>query len=103
MRFVTGGFVGYGDPARLVAARASTHPVRLSGFGAAVIDRVAYGAVGRAAIRGREQQLIDSFGGVGNPRVANLIRGVARANPAGRIYHSAANSQFGQIAPFTGY
>lgn len=95
---------GFSDPLTVVAARDRTH-ARLNGlgFGPAVIDRAIQGIAGRPAIRGREQQLIDSFGGVGDPRVANRIRGVSRANPFGRIYNNAADSTFGSIAPYTGF
>lgn len=61
------------------------------------------GALGKPAIRGREQQLIDYYGGIGSRRVANSIRGVSKANPMGRFYHSQSNSFFGNIAPYTGY
>lgn len=61
------------------------------------------GAQGYPAIRGREQQLIDSLGGVGSPNVGNAIRGVSRFNPLGRIYHGASDAYFGPLAPYTGY
>jgi hypothetical protein len=62
------------------------------------------------AIRGREQQLIDSYGGAmsdSNRRTgatsANRIRGVSKINPKGYIYHKAASTAFGEIHTFTGY
>jgi len=64
---------------------------------------VPWSELGKPAIRGREQQLIDYYGGVGSRRVANRIRGVSKANPMGRFYHSQSNSFFGNIAPYTGY
>lgn len=54
---------GVGDPQAIVSARSNGHPERLAGFGSAVIDRWAVGVKGYAAIRGREQQLIDLHGG----------------------------------------
>lgn len=36
-------------------------------------------------------------------KVGNLIRGVAKANPAGPIYHEASNAMFGEINSYTGY
>ena len=60
-------------------------------------------AHGKIAIRGREQQLIDFYGGVGSRRVANVIRGVSKYNPAGRVYHETSNLLFGNIAPYTGF
>jgi hypothetical protein len=61
------------------------------------------------AIRGREQQMIDALGGSwaevgrGGTMSGNAIRGVAKANPLGRVYHTAATVAFGQIALYTGY
>ena len=73
-------------------------------------------------IRGREQQLIDYHGaqraqqrGIASfrggarsdtnpdePLTENAIRGVARDNPFGQIFHAAANLHFGLLAPYTG-
>ena len=55
------------------------------------------------AIRGREQQLIDFYGGIGSKRVVNDIRGVSKINPFGRDFHNASNAEFGRLAPYTGY
>ncbi len=57
----------------------------------------------RDAIRGREQQLIDFYGGIGSKRVGNFIRGVSKWNPSGRRFHKKSNEEFGQLAPYTGY
>ena len=54
-------------------------------------------------IRGREQQLIEFYGGIGSKRVGNDIRGVAKWNPSGRRFHNKSNEEFGQLAPYTGY
>ena len=56
-----------------------------------------------AAMRGREQQLINRFGGIGSANVANKIRGVSRWNPLSYYYHHAANIAFGNISPYDGY
>ena len=69
------------------------------GFGRPVVDRY---SKSYDAIRGREQQLIDYHGGIGNKKVANKIRGVGRYNIYGRKYHNASNNYFGNIAPNTG-
>ncbi|HYO69369.1 MAG TPA: hypothetical protein VEU33_25160 [Archangium sp.] len=58
-------------------------------------------------IRGREQQLMDSFGGAQSDtqepyRTENLQRGVARDNPLGKLFHDAATKQWGQLHPYTG-
>lgn len=93
-------------PQEVMARRWSGHHMSARGFGNPQLDAYTtgdYGSLNYMAIRGREQQLIDSAGGVGSPRVANAIRGVARANPFGRAYHARSNALFGNIAPYTGY
>jgi hypothetical protein len=52
---------------------------------------------------GREQQLIDAHGGVGNSGVANKIRGVRKGHPLGCFFHRQSDAHFGNIAPYTGY
>ena len=47
--------------------------------------------------------MIDYYGGVGNPRVGNSIRGVSKYNWKGKDYWNASNKHFGNIAPYTGY
>jgi RHS repeat-associated protein len=93
---------GYGDPHSVMMRRFASHERRAMGFGNPTLDRAATGPLGAAAIRGREQQLVDALGGIGSPRVANRIRGVSEFNPAGRFYHAAANAMFGELAPYTG-
>jgi len=63
------------------------------------VDEAARGLEGYAAIRGREQQLIDGFGGAQSEggRSANLIRGVSRSNPLGPVYQAAAIKMFGPV------
>ena len=51
----------------------------------------------------RRTDPVTNYGGIGSRRVANSIRGVSKANPMGRFYHSQSNSVFGNIAPYTGY
>jgi hypothetical protein len=85
-------------------ARYRSHwELRARGFSNPQLDRAIQSYAGRSAIRGREQQMIDAHSGVGSPKVGNSIRGVAKANPFGRIYHNASNAAFGNIAPYTGY
>ena len=112
-----GRTTGYGDPRAIVAARDRTHHKTAQGFGPALIDEYMIGTrphfqrwmdPSYQAIRGREQQVIDSQGGAwsdvgrGNTMSGNAIRGVAGVNPLGRLYHTAASAAFGQIAPYTG-
>lgn len=94
---------GYGTPEQLVARRYARHVVRRAlGYGYPIVDRFAYGKEGSWAIRGREQQYIDYLGGIGNPKVGNVIRGVARNNVNGYIYYKKSCDYFGVLAPYTG-
>ena len=119
-------------------ARDSNHHVderdepQAGGFESADLDKYAVGRavnyeeryrdVGYLAIRGREQQLIDSWGkkkadelgikdfsggaqsdtGTGTPLTENKERGVSKDLPAGEVFHEASNFKFGPLAPFTG-
>lgn len=58
-------------------------------------------AQGYAAIRGREQQLIDFHGGAQSEggTSANRIRGVSKRNPLAEIYDKAATGMFGPLTP----
>jgi hypothetical protein len=96
---------GFGTPEAIVASRTRNHHMTAQGFGNARVDRAADGTVGRVIIRGREQQLIDHHGGARREggTSGNTIRGVAKFNAAGRIYHHAASSRFGELHPYTGY
>ena len=80
-----------------------------AGWGAAIQDRpiveipvFSRGIFYYGAIRGREQQLIDSKGGP-DPFTANQIRGVSQINPAGCIYWLDSTLMFPpSIAGYTG-
>lgn len=87
-----------------VGAYRSHAVLRSEGYAPPIVDQSARGFPdGYIAIRGREQQLIDQRGGVGEYLLRNRIRAVARCNPAGRNYHDAANVTFSEeLAPYTG-
>ena len=88
---------------RAVALRDFGHHMTALGFGRAVLDKA---SLSRAAIRGREQQLIDHFGGAwksDNGTSGNAIRAVSKYNLAGPAYHMAANALFGELHKYTGY
>ncbi|WP_152622246.1 hypothetical protein [Archangium violaceum] len=75
--------------------------------GTAVDYAKRYSDVAYWRIRGREQQLIDSFGGAWSDtrephRTENVNRGVAKDNPLGRLFHDAATKSWGQLYPYTG-
>lgn len=93
---------GYGDPYSIMMNRFSSHHMQMSGYGNPMLDAIAIGPLGKLAIRGREQQLIDFHGGVGSPSVGNSIRGVSIYNPLGPLYHSSSTATFGEIYKYTG-
>lgn len=76
--------------------------MRKLGFIAPTLDQATQGIFGYAAHRGREQQMIDFYGGIGSLLIANPIRGVRKNNPLGKLYHSQSDILFGPLAPYTG-
>jgi hypothetical protein len=93
------------DPLTLVENRFRYHHIKYlyAGFEEAALDQAIVGKTfAYAAIRGREQQLIDAGGGARTKFVANRIRGVSKFNPAGYAYWMASNIAFGQLYEFTG-
>jgi hypothetical protein len=82
--------------------------VDVSDVGTAVDYSQRYADAAYGRIRGREQQLMDSLGGAqsdtGEPyQTENAVRGVAKDNPRGRLFHDAATEFWGQLFPYTGY
>ncbi len=103
-------------------------PARIDKFavGYAVDYGQRYRDVAYLAIRGREQQMIDYFGALrltqqgssiplltftggawsdtnpGAHLTENDVRGIARDNPLGRIFHAASDLAFQPLAPYTG-
>jgi hypothetical protein len=94
---------GFGDPYRIMMNRYYGHHMRQLGFVNPTLDRAVQGVFAKPAIRGREQQLIDLHGGVGNRKVGNSIRAVSYFNPLGRGFHKYSNFFFGPLAPYTGF
>lgn len=95
---------GYGSPEEVMMQRYARHwGRRLEGYRNPKLDKSGRGESGRLAIRGREQQMIDYKGGIGSEKVGNLIRGVAKSNPNGLLYHDSSNFMFGEKNSFTGY
>lgn len=102
-RVYVGRTSGFGTPFQVMIRRFYCHHMRVFGFKNPTLDKAIIGMHGYGAIRGREQQMIDFYGGIGNPKVANKIRGVSKWNIAGRGFHYYSNKYFGNIAPYTGY
>ena len=64
---------GFGTPTEILNRRFATHDLRALGFSGKRVDVAGQGYGSYGAIRGREQQLIDSYGGIGDPKLANKI------------------------------
>lgn len=97
-RMYFGRTSGFGTPEQLVARRYAQHIVlRALGFANPTVDRSATGEYGYYAIRGREQMLIDAYGGIGSPLVQNSINGIWQYNPRRFLYMGAANAMFGPV------
>ncbi len=86
-----------------------------AGYGPANLDVYAVGSKGVNysnryqdlaywEIRGREQQLIDKYGGSKSDEgtSGNTIRGVGKDNINGRAFHVAASMRWGELSPYTG-
>ncbi|MEM9329457.1 MAG: hypothetical protein AAGA85_27600, partial [Bacteroidota bacterium] len=104
----TGRTSGFGPAYDILRARMLGHPYLFNGYQIVDIDQYAYGSWysdAYAAIRGREQQMIDFHGGARSDggTSANLIRGVSRINTNRFWYHNQSNAHFGEIYPFTGF
>jgi hypothetical protein len=88
---------GRGTPEQQVAARTNNpdHKARTSqGYGPATVDRNSANA---AAVRGREQQLIEQHGGAQSQggTSGNAINGVSPNNKKGPQYKRACTNEFG--------
>jgi len=70
---------GFGDPYKILHKRFSSHKYRKSGFDNPQLDKAIQGCGlnGYFAIRGREQFLIELYGGIGSPNIANKINGIS--------------------------
>ncbi|WP_217509834.1 RHS repeat-associated core domain-containing protein [Herbaspirillum sp. C9C3] len=90
---------GFGLPKDIVARRDAYHHMNLLGYGKANLDESLTGPEAYAAIRGREQNIIDYYGGIGNPRVGNMINGISPLNMSRDFYLQMSEKYFGQYKP----
>ncbi|MGP4029526.1 RHS repeat-associated core domain-containing protein [Actinomadura sp. 3N407] len=104
----TGRSRGYGNPVDIVAARDSGHHMDAEGYGPAVLDQYLeatlpvtqrHSDTAYQAIRGREQNLIDFFGGAQSAGGAsgNAIRGISDGLPERSTYMGAARRVWGWL------
>jgi RHS repeat-associated protein len=85
---------GTSSPAANVAARDRAHHRNTEGYGPAALDK---SSPKPDAIKGREQQLIDHYGGAQSQGVTagNKINAVSPANPRRSDYHNSSIEEFG--------
>ena len=88
---------GFGNPYTIMMGRYAGHHMRLFGYGSPTLDVAAQGISSYPAIRGREQQLIEFFGGVGSPNVGNSINGISPYNLAKPFMMNQSTLTFGPI------
>lgn len=91
---------GFGDPVEIVQQRGLSQPIlNAEGFSPPVLDVAATGTNSYEAIRGREQQLINFYGGAqsvgGTAR--NMINGIADFNPYGSGMINLSIATFGAL------
>lgn len=93
---------GFGDAEAIVKNRFYGHDMRKEGFSDPVVDRIAIGPQGYAAIRGREQHVIEAYGGIGSPKLGNKINGISPFNGLGyTVYRPASLATFGPVIKST--
>ncbi len=85
---------GCGTSEQNIARREGGHHMNKEGFGPAVLDKSSSNA---AAIRGREQQVIDALGGAKSTggTSGNPINGISPRNPRRDYYMNQAKKEFG--------
>ena len=84
---------GKGTPEQNIARRDVNHHMNKDGYGPAILDKSSSSS---AAIRGREQQLIDAHGGAQSTggMSGNKINGISNTNNKRESYIDAANKEF---------
>ena len=87
----TGRTSGTGTPRENIARRDSSHSRNKEGFGPAKLDQ---SSTNKAAVRGREQQLIDRNRQQGT--AAKQINGISQRNRNRQKYLDAAGKEFGK-------
>jgi hypothetical protein len=92
-RFRVGHTSGTGTPAQNVARRDLGHHMTEQGYGPAQLDK---SSSNRAAIRGREQQLIEANGGAKSEggTSGNAINGISPNNKKRQYYLNEAEKEF---------
>ena len=87
---------GFGHPIKILAKRDSSHHMNKDGFHPADIDKYSYNS---DAIRGREQELIEYYGGAKSEggTSANAINTISKRNKKRKKYLDACKRAFGTL------
>ncbi len=88
---------GFGDIENIVIRRMRNHKYFKRGFTIILIDKAMQGKNSKLSIRGREQQLIDFYGGIFSGKIANKINGISRINPRRSNMLELSFQNFGKI------
>lgn len=90
---IAGRTSGYGKPPANVAKRDAKHHMNKKGYGPAILDK---SSTNKNAIRGREQQLIDYYGGARSKggTSGNKINGISDKNPKKKRYLNEADKEW---------
>jgi len=88
---------GFGDPYKILHKRFSSHKYRKSGFDNPQLDKAIQGKMAYQAIRGREQILIEYYGGISSPLVANKVNGISKYNIFRSNFLEVAHKYFDKI------
>lgn len=89
---------GFGTPHQVMMNRFYGHHMRYFGYGNPLLDEHDVGyPLGYYSIRGREQMLIDYYGGINSPRVGNRINGIWEYSPRKFLFMNAAYNKFGPV------
>ncbi|MCB1158324.1 MAG: hypothetical protein H7A25_18150 [Leptospiraceae bacterium] len=88
---------GTDDPKKILTKRDSSHHINKDSYGKAILDEV---STNKYAIRGREQMLIDSFGGAQSEggTSGNKINSISYRNKKREKYMKAAMKFFGVLS-----
>jgi len=88
---------GFGNPYSIMWNRFRGHHMKVSGYGSPELDRYAKGwPMGYDAIRGREQDIVDAYGGIGSPLVGNSRNPIWQYNIAYSHFMFSSYMMFGK-------
>ncbi len=89
---------GFGSATQVMMKRYSSHKMRKIGYANPQLDVQTTGLLeGYPSIRGREQMLVDSKGGIGSPLIGNVDNPISNRNPFKQVYLNKSLKKFGPV------